>query len=347
MATYIDFQPSDFFNTVLYNGTGSSHAVTGVGFQPDITWIKNRPSNYSHVIFDSVRGVQERLVVNTDDSESNDSAMLTAWGADGFTLGSSNEVNRAGGDGYVGWNWKAGTTTGLSGGTHAVTSYSYNATSGFGIYTYSGDNTAGTIAHGLGAVPRMIITKRLNTAQDWFNYDANVGKAQYINLNTTAGEAGSVVMWNNTLPTSTVFSLGAGAEANTSGNDYVAYVFAEKKGYSRIGGYQGNGNADGPFVYTGFRPAWVMCRMPSGAFTGNWVINDNKRPGYNVNQNVLFANASTLETTTAPFACDLLSNGFKFRGSESDVNSNGYNYIYMAFAEYPLVSSNSKAGVAR
>ena len=200
MATYIDFQPSDFYSTTLYTGNASTQAVTGVGFQPGMTWIKNRSATGDASLYDSVRGTTKCVIPNGTDEEQTYATGLTAFGADGFTVGAQAIVNGNTND-IVSWNWKAGTTTGLSGGTHAVTSYSYNATSGFGIYTYSGDNTAGTIAHGLGAVPRMIITKRLNTAQDWFDYDANIGKAGYINLNTTAGEGGSVVIWNNTLPT--------------------------------------------------------------------------------------------------------------------------------------------------
>ena len=343
MAAYISFQPSDFFNTVLYTGTAAENVITGVGFSSDFTWVKRRNSSGAHYAFDTVRGATKAIIPNDTDIEDTNAEFLKSWESDGFTLGTSGGPNGA--YTYASWNWKGGTTSGLAAGTHAVTGYSYSATAGISIITYTGDNTAGTITHGLGAVPKMIITKTLNSTVDWFVYHVTPGAGKYMVLNDTAAQGSSSIVWGNTTPTSTVFSLGAGAETNTSPREYVAYAFAEKSGFSKFGVYEGNGNADGPFIYTGFRPAFVIIKISSGSGTGNWYMFDNKRAGYNVENEQLYCD--TTGSTDSDDIIDLVSNGFKIRGTEFGINADGKTIIYMAFAEFPFVSSNSKAGVAR
>ena len=276
MAEYISFQPSDYFNSVLYTGTGAVQTISGVGFEPDLTWCKDRTNSYDQVWFDQVRGATERLTSNTNTAESTQVNDLTAWNSDGFVVGSGSNINNNT-NLFVGWNWKAGTTTGLSGGTITPTSYSINTTSGFGVYKYTGTGSAGTIAHGLGVAPEMVIVKKYNTTADWYVYhkDMPSGNGYHMTLNTNAAEA-SGTEWNSTDPTSTVFSLGANSNTNASGATFIAYVFAPVKGYSHFGSYTGSNTVDGSFVYTGFRPAFVMCKYAGGAGY-DWVINDDKR----------------------------------------------------------------------
>ena len=330
---YISFQPTDFFSPTLYTGTGAENAITGVGFQPDVSWLKSRNAIKNHYLYDTVRGATKNLAPNDTDIEATTAEGLKSWQSDGFTLGTSGGENGSAIT-YVSWNWKAGTTSGLSAGTHSVNSYSYNATSGFGVYQYTGDNTAGTITHGLGAVPKMIITKTLDSAVDWFVYHQANGAGKYMVLNDPDAVGSSTIVWGNTTPTSTVFSLGAGAETNTSPREYVAYVFADVKGYSKFGSYTGNGNADGPFVFTGFRPAYVMIKCAPSSL--NWEVFDNKRDGYNDPNRRLFPNTNAAE----PAASDrvsLLSNGFKLlTSSGTNVNESGSTLILCGICRISL-----------
>jgi len=340
---YISFQPTDYFNTVLYTGTGAELPITGVGFQPDWVWMKSRSGASNSALYDSVRGVEKGLASNLSSGENTSDTGLEVFGSDGFTLGTNGNSNTNTVT-YASWNWKAGTTTGLSGGTITPTAYSINTTSGFGIYQYTGNEVSGaTIAHGLGVTPQMIIVKRTQTTGDWMVYTEAVGNTKYLTLNGTASATASASTWNNTSPTSTVFTLGDGSYGNADASTYIAYVFAPKKGYSAFGGYTGNGNADGPFVYTGFRPAFLILRRTDSG--GDWFCWDDKRGPYNVNTPVLVPNATTAETSQA--IPDFVANGFKLRNTNVDANASGGTYIYMAFAEFPLVSSNSKAGTAR
>ena len=343
MAAYISFQPSDFFNTKLYTGTGASLAITGVGFQPDFVWAKNRDATDNHTLFDSPRGVTEYIGSNTTTVETTGADSLNSFDSDGFTLGTWGDINGSGED-YVSWNWKAGTTSGLSGGTITPSAYSFNTTSGFGIYAYTGTGANATIPHGLGVAPHLVIVKHLSGASDW-----EVGSSSYTSwayhqgLNLTNAESSSATCWNSTAPTSTVFSVGTNGAINGSGQTFVAYVFANVKGYSKFGSYTGNGSVDGPFIYTGFRPAYIMIKSTSGA--GAWAIFDNKRSEYNVVDKQLAANTTEVDQTSD--VLDILSNGFKIRATSNMVNGSGWEYIYSAFAEFPFVSSNSKAGTAR
>ena len=342
MAAYISIQPSDNFSTKLYNGNNSTQSITGVGFQPDLTWLKSYDTAGTwHYLTDSVRGVGKQLYSNSDSSQGSNPAVITAFDSDGFSLGDASDTNGSGVD-CVAWSWKAGTTSGLSGGTITPSSYSINATAGIGIYKWTGTGATGTIAHGLGTAPKMMIIKSLGVAANWGVYNEAIGNSNTLFLDLTNAETARTY-WDSTSPTSTVFTVKDGV-VNDTGSDYIAYVFADVNGFSKMGSYTGNGNADGPFVYTGFRPAFTICKIYDGN-TNNWKMVDDKRPGYNLNNKTLNADSTAVEGTEDN--CDYTANGFKIRRNGNDVNGSGYKYIYMAFAEFPLVSSNSKAGVAR
>ena len=347
MAAYIGFQPSDFFNTKLYSAGTAPLAITGVGFQPDLTWIKSRTYADNHNVFDSVRGATDILYPNDTWVEDTQAESLKSWQSDGFTVGTRNDTNRSGKT-FASWNWKAGTTSGLSGGTITPTSYSINTTSGFGIYAYGGNGTAGaTFSHGLGTTPEFIMVKTLNYAYNWSIQTPTTGNGSRMKLNTNAAKQVGADYWNNTSPTSTLITFGANAEINSSSYNYIMYAFTPIKGYSRFGNYIGNGNIDGPFIYTGFRPAFVMSKAYST--TGQWMMNDNKRPLYhNGSGAVVYADSTGVETQNTGWTMvDFLSNGFKPRYNDGLNNASGVGYIYMAFAEFPCVSSNSIPTVAR
>ena len=327
-------KPELYFNTKLFTGTaGSGQAITGVGFQPDMIWIKHRTDVSDHVLTDAVRGVTKYLRPNAQDAETTNAQAITAFGADGFTHGTLADIDSTGN--VCSWNWKAGTTSGLSGGTITPSSYSINTTSGFGIYKYTGTGSAGTIAHGLGSTPKMFLVKCTSNNDTWGGYHADVGATKYMELDSTAAQQTSTVPWNDTEPTSSVFTVGNWSATNGNGRTYVAYCFVEKKGYSKFGKYTGNGNVDGTFVYTGFAPAFVMTKRSDS--TSDWLICDNKRPGYNVINKKLFPNGTSAEDSYDSF--DFVSNGFKIRSSGSGHNANNGTFIYMAFAEEPLVAN--------
>jgi len=343
MADYITFQPSDYFNTTLWTGDGNStQDITGTGFNADWIWLKGRSGAGDHQVYDKVRGVQKMLISNGNNAESTNSIGLQTFGSDGFTMGSDMTGS---GSTFTSWNWLAnGQGSANSDGTITTTYTSANTTSGFSISTYTGDGTSGaTIGHGLGVTPKWILVKRLNAADAWLVYHPSLGATKYLILDTTAAQATSTSIWNDTAPTSSVFSVGNNTAVNASGSTYVAYCFAEKKGFSRIGKYKGNGSADGTFVYTGFKPAFVLYR--NYEITESWMINDSQRLGYNPNNAFLFPNATQAESNVTRI--DILSNGFKFKTTDNGQNGNGYDYIYMAFAEKPIVSSNDVPGVAR
>jgi len=343
MAVYTAIDDAgSFFSPVLYTGTGSSLAITGVGFQPDFTWIKNRDAPDFSVLTDAVRGATKYLISDAVTAETTDTETLKSFDSDGFTVGTTVQVNTNTED-YASWNWKAGTTTGLSGGTITPSSYSINATSGFGIYKYTGTGSAGTIAHGLGAVPRFILFKNLGTTDNWSGYHVSVGATKQLTLDSTEAAGTTSTPFNDTEPTSTVFTVGSSGRTNTSSDTYIAYCFADVQGYSKFGGYTGNGDTDGAFVYTGFRPAFIIIKRTSAI--GDWMIFDDKRLGYNVDNDRLMANDTGVESTTD--YGDIVSNGFKLRNSGTYENGSGSTYIFMAFARSPFVNSNSAPVNAR
>ncbi len=332
---------SDYFNTKLYTGNGvDDRSITGVGFQPDFTWIKHRNGTNYHTLFDVVRGVGKRLFSNVTEAEDTTPDSLQAFESDGFELGTNSGIN-GNTFNFASWNWKAnGTGVANTDGTISST-VSASATSGFSIASYTGNGVAGaTIGHGLGTTPNMIIQKNRDETQPWWVWHSSLtGANSYLRLNGTNAEGtDGTSLWNSTLPTSSVFSVGDNTGTNGSADACIAYCFAEKQGFSKFGSYVGNGNADGSFIYTGFSPAFVMIKETT--FTGKWVMKDNRRTGINVNQSTLYANESDAEGTPGYELIDLLSNGFKQRGTGSYVNGSGTPYIYMAFAEAPLVGDN-------
>jgi hypothetical protein len=322
---------SDHMQAVLYTGTGATQTISGLDFQPDLVWIKSRSAATDHKLTDAVRGVTKALVSNSTAAETTDTTGITAFTSTGFTLGANSTYNNSGAT-YVAWCWKAGGSTSSNTNGSITSSVSVNASAGFSVVTYTGTNVSGaTIGHGLGVAPSLIIIKNRTSAEAWPVYHRSVGATKYLVLNTTAAEATSSTPWNNTAPTSTVFSLGNWNALNENGSNHVAYCWTPIAGYSAFGSYTGNSSTDGPFVYTGFRPRFIMTK-PAGD-VGAWVINDTARDTYNVSQNYLLANSSDAQGSLV--GIDILSNGFKPRGASYN-NPNGISVIYMAFAENPL-----------
>ena len=341
---YISFQPNDHFNTLLYTGNNSTTAKTGVGFQPDMVWFKSRNGTTDHAIFDAVRGVTKEIRPNKTDYEDTASNGLTAFGTDGFTIGDWSVIN-ANSTTYASWNWKANVQgSSNTDGSINTTYTSANTTAGFSICKWTGSGGNATIGHGLGAVPKMIIVKSLANSTSWMVYHSGIGNNSEIYLNGNNAAAGSSTAWQDTDPTSSVFYVAgsAGDGVNASGN-YVAYCFAEKTGFSKVGSYKGNGSDNGTFVYTGFKPAFILVK--NAAITDNWSIFDSKRLGYNAYNYVLYSDITNVGSNGLPM--DILSNGFKWRTSAAMVNGSGNNCIYMAFAEEPLVASNGTPATAR
>ena len=351
-------QPSDYFNTVLYTGDDSTNAITGVGFQPDLVWLKNRDYAVNHRLYNALTyggpysagaSGSKYLKPNATTGDTAGTAnSLISLDSDGFTVhgsgGETNDLNEK----YVAWNWLAGngtttndaSSTGV-GSTDSV--YSVNTTAGFSIVTYTGTGSATTIAHGLGVKPNTIWIKRRTVAAygNWSIYvdspNMGAGKSIYFDLNNAAGTSSS--MMNDTEPTSSVFTVNTSSGTNTNTHEYIAFCFSNVEGYSKFGEYTGNGNANGSFVYTGFRPAWVMFKRTDS--TASWFIADNKRDVNNVLSRYLFADLTDAENTAGDRA-DFLSNGFKARVSNTNQNASGGNYIYMAFAEMPFKYANAR-----
>ena len=332
---------SQYMNTVLYTGNGSTQSITGVGFQPDLVWYKQRNTARDNGLEDSVRGAQKILISNATNAEVSASG-ITSFDSDGFTQGSNVIGNQSGGT-YVGWSWRGSDSTAVSNTDGTITStVSANTTSGFSVVTYVGTAAIATVGHGLGVAPSMIITKNRDTTTAWWVYHAALGNTKYVVLNTTAAAVTSSVAWNNTSPTSTVFTLG-GAGNPSNANQDVAYCFADVEGFSKFGSYTGNGSTDGPFVYTGFRPAFVMIKYTT-AGASDWMIYDSARDPYNVIPDYLRSNLSNAETTKTGGWIDFISNGFKVRNTDAttasiNFTSAGGTYIYMAFAENPFKQS--------
>jgi hypothetical protein len=350
---------SEYFNTKLWTGDGSSsRSLTGVNFQPDWTWIKRRSDAQAHSITDSVRGVTKSL--RSDDTSAEDTnnanGYVTSFDSDGFTVAKGSDPSRTNTSGatYVAWNWLAG-GTGVSNTDGDITStVSANTTSGFSIVSYTGNATDGaTVGHGLGASPACIIFKNRidSSSAKWAVYHKGAFVSQtnpnILYLEATEAEADdtNVLGGSSVTLNSTVFSLGDYNGSNGSGDAMIAYCFAEKKGFSKFGSYTGNGNADGTFIYTGFKPAFIMIKRTDT--TADWLMKDNKRPTVqNPVTSLLYPNTSGAEATGVNDA-DFLSNGYKIRTTGTAENANGGTYIYMAFAENPLVGTNNIPATAR
>ena len=337
------------FNTKIYTGnTTANHSITGVGFQPDFTWVKKRNATTNHFLFDAIRGATKAIRSNGTNAEETQANALTAFGSDGFTVGNDGDVN---GGNMASWNWKAGGagSSNTAGGINSTVSV--NTTSGFSIVKYTGNGSSGsTVGHGLGSVPQVIITKRLTSGDDWIvqHHKITTGNPwddQYCMLNSTAARAGSYSVSGGYTPTSSLIYLGSDGRVNGNGQDYISYVFTEKTGYSKFGSYTGNDNADGTFVYTGFKPAWIMTKLTNGSDW--WVINDTKRDTFNASTLGIRPNDTAAESSDSAWTKDILSNGFKQRTANAGSNGSGKTYIYMAFAEAPLVGSNNVPCTAR
>ena len=336
---------TEHFNTLAYTGTGVNPTTfTGVGFQPDFCWFKARNFADPHQLYDSVRGVHKYVRSNENSAEGDDDGSLQAFTSDGFTLGNSGNVNGGTNQNLVAWNWKANGAGSANTDGDISSTVSANTTSGFSIvnWTANGSNNA-TIGHGLSSTPKIVLYKKLNDVDSWYAvYTFVDGTQDYVVLNDTNAKADLASGTYGTATSTTISNIGF-----PNSSSLIAYCFADVQGYSKFGKFIGNGNADGTFVYTGFKPAFVMIKMTSEA--QNWGIYDNKRVGYNEVKNVLFPNLSNAENTDlAPI--DLLSNGFKMRrnASASDQNNkSGGTYIYMAFAEAPLVGTNNVPCTAR
>jgi hypothetical protein len=344
---YINFDPQDYFNTKLYTGNDTTNAITGVGFQPDWVWIKGRDSAYNHELVDVIRGVNKPIRSNLTAAEATLSDSFNSFDSDGFTLGGDSETDNFNniGQNYVAWNWLGDNGTGSSNTDGDIAStVSANTTSGFSIVKYTGTGANATVGHGLGAVPKFIIVKALNDPRSWITYHSSTGASGGIDLNSASAFSSNSTLWNNTTPTSSLVNLGTSVQSNST-YDYIMYCFAEKKGFSKFGSYTGNGNADGTFVYTGFKPAFILIKSVS---TTNWNMFDNKRSVYNVADETLWSNTADSEATVGTsYGIDILSNGFKPRTVSSQVNFNSTQMIYMAFAEQPLINSLGNPATAR
>ena len=341
---------NEYFNTVLYTGNGTSQSITGVNFQPDLVWLKSRSVTNDHTWGDTVRGIDNSIFSNRTVVEryQDSGGYISSSNSDGFTVqaGSFDASNvNVSGETYVAWNWLAGGTA-VSNTDGSITStVSANTTSGFSVVSYTGTGSGGaTVGHGLGVAPKAVIVKSRGSAQNWFvNYPFGTGNG-YIMLNQTdAGDGANSTVWNSTAPTSSVVTLGTSVGVNDTTN-YIMYCFAEKKGFSKFGSYTGNGSTDGTFVYTGFKPAFLILKRTDSV--ADWFLHDNKRNGFNPDNDYLQPNLNSAETNFDGLL-DFVSNGFKLKTTSTAYNASGGTYIYMAFAENPLVGTNNVPACAR
>jgi len=342
-------KPSDYFNTVLYTANNGTLNVTGVGFQPDWVWIKGRSYVVHSNMYDVVRGVQKDLLSGSTNAETS-SGELTAFNSDGFTVVDSG-TDRANylTNTHVSWNWKAGTSftndasaTGI--GTIDSTG-SINTDAGFSIISYTGTGSNATVGHGLGVTPKMVIVRRRDSAGGWETYHSSVGATKYIELNSSDAAATNSTLWQDTAPTSSVFSIGTNGSVNNSGGTYIAYCFADVQGYSKFGSYTGNGSSSGSYIHLGFKPIYLLAKRTDSA--DEWIVQDGVRAPFNEVDVRLFANSSGAEQTNGFGDVDFLANGFKWRTNSATLNASGGSYIYMAFAENPFVTSTGVPATAR
>ena len=338
-------KPSDYFETVTY--AGGTTDISSLDFQPDFVWGKKRTGAENHALFDSVRGATKTLNSNTNAAESTRSGSLTSFDSDGFTMGGSDGIISSSGNNYVAWSWKAGTSftnDASSTGVGSIDSAgSVSTTAGFSIITYTGNGTGGaSIAHGLGAVPNLVLIKCTNEAHDWAVYYGD--PTDELVLNATAATLDTAVVWNDTAPTSSILTLGSRGGVNANTQTHVAYCFTNIKGYSKSGSYIGNGNADGTFVYTGFKPKFVLIKQAIGNNATNWSITDDKRLGYNPDNRILYTNSNATEDSYDPI--EHLSNGFKLISPTAGYNDGGDTYIYLAFGQ-SIVGTNNVPNNAR
>ena len=338
-------KPSDYFRIKLYNGNNNAQNITwdetDVNMKPDFLWIKSRTGTtvFDHVAGNVASGSGKYLKPNTTDAEVSNSNVINTFNTNGFSIGGATFVSE-GGRTYVAWGWKgAGSTSSNTDGSITST-VSANTTSGFSVVSYTGNGSTATVGHGLGATVDMVIVKdRTRAGENWVVYHKSLGKDKVIYMNLTNAVDSATDFWGTSTPNSSVFGVKSGNTSNNwSGDNFIAYCFAEKKGFSKFGSYVGNGNADGTFVYTGFKPAFVIIKRTDDPNGRDWFILDNKRDTENPVDKNLYANQSNAEATSE--RCDFLSNGFKLTTSSGGSNASGANIIYMAFAEKPLVGDN-------
>ena len=334
-----------YFTPTLYTGNYSTNAITGVGFQPDLTWIKTRTTaGENHYLFDVIRGVTKYIHSDTSAAQGTNAATLTTFGSDGFTVGANNSVNKSG-EPLVSWNWKGGTTSGIAtNGDTDITpsSYSFNQTSGFSIIRYTGiGGQPIQIPHGLGVQPKMFIIKRLNSTGSWGVLPQQISTG-HLYLDATSALSTVNPLSGGVLADTVNFSVSNSGDVNASGGTYVAYCFADVQGFARHGWYDGNGSAEGVFQYLGFKPSYVLIKNTTA--TEAWFLYDNKR-GYNGSMAALFPDEAAAEGFANNI--DLLSNGFKIRTAGAILNGNTTRYIFSAYASEPLVSTNGTPATAR
>jgi len=347
--TTVDKSSSNF-KAKTYTGDESGQTIT-VGFQPDFTWIKTRDAAYNNQLVDAVRGNTKYLKSNATDAENTSTNAVTGFVSSGFTLGAdTNAWVNQNSKNIVSWNWKAnGAGSANTDGSINTTATSANTTAGFSICQYTGTGSAATVGHGLGAVPKMMLVKKTSGSESWGVYHHSIGNTKFLQLNTTGVEGTSSGFWNDTTPTSSVFSIKSDGGTNASGQTYIAYCFAEKTGFSKFGLYEGNGNANGPFVYLGFRPSVII--LKGKGIARNWTTWDDARDIDNPHWNYIYPNLDQNGTNIAhgasgSYAIDFLSNGFKIRNTDDKFNGSGQGYIYMAFGQ-TLVGSNNQPSNAK
>jgi hypothetical protein len=339
--------PSAYFQAQLYTGNGGTNNIVNGGnsnLQPDWVWTKERNGTNWPSMYDSSRGVTKQISSNVNNSQYNGISGVTAFNTDGYTLGSATNEN-TNNNTYVSWQWKANGGTTASNASGSITSTTQaNTTAGYSIVTYTGNGVNGaTVGHSLGVVPQMIIIKRLDAAANWQVYHEAMGPTKAMFLDLVSAADTDATYWSNTAPTTGIFNLGTNTKGNASGGTYVAYCFTSIQGYSKFGGYNGNSNADGVFVYTGFRPAFLMVKNISAG--QSWWMWDDKRIGYNAKNYRLRADQDTAED--ADSKVDFVSNGFKFRDGDNAWNYSGNDFLYMAFARNPFVATNGVPTTAR
>ena len=341
-------KPTDYFDTKLYTGNAGTQSIT-MDFATNFIWNKQRNGTLDNYLFNSVTGTGKFLKSNSTAVEGTNTGTVTSFNSDGFTLGNASG-NNGSGNTMVSWNWKAGTSFTNDASATGIGSIdsagSVNQDAGFSICSYTGIGSTGTIKHGLNTAPSMIIIKNRSTTNGWEVYHQSIGNTKYLALNVNDAALASASRWNNTSPTSTVFTVNTEGGVNSSGGNLIAYCFADVQGYSKFSSYIGNGNADGTFIYTGFKPAFLIIKRAIGG-TNQWNIHDNKRSLFNPADERLYANLNNAENTGGNYGSDFLSNGFKIRTDDNGWNQSGDTYIYMVFAENPFVTSSGVPATAR
>ena len=341
-TTYTIPNGAQYMAATLYTGTGAGNLVINNatagsnGFYPDLIWAKSRNAAYYNNLLDYPRGTSVRLFSNLSDAESNNGCQ-SSFNSNGFTLNADAGGINNSGTTYVAWQWNAGSGTTSTNTSGSITStVDVNATAGFSIVKYTGTGSAATIGHGLGVAPQFIAIKIRNNTYSWRNYHVSTGNTGYVYFNSTDAYTASSTTFNNTSPTSSVFSVGTEVNTNANGGTFVAYCWAPVAGYSAFGSYTGNGSADGPFIYTGFRPRYVLIKRTNT--TEDWVVDDSSRSPYNVTTEYLLPSSSAAAGNVTLY--DFLSNGFKMRGISQ--NNSGSTFIYAAFAENPFKYANAR-----